>query len=116
MIKNLGLPNVVEKKLEGCVNYVHTSSKSANLLLLGCPQKYISKILEAVASEAGVNSKLVENTYLKQGNLAQVLTNLAEGDFVCFSNIGVLNSELMLILKQAILDSQLNITFGKGRV
>lgn len=114
MIKNLGLPNVVEKKLEGCVNYVHTSSKSANLLLLGCPQKYISKILEAVASEAGVNSKLVENTYLKQGDLAQVLTNLAEGDFVCFSNIGVLNSELMLILKQAILDSQLNITFGKG--
>lgn len=114
MIKNLGFPDVVEKKLEGCVNYVRTSSKTANLLLLGCPPKYISKILEAVALEAGVNSKLVEDTYLKRGDLNQVLTSLAERDFVCFPNIGALNPELMFILKQAILDLQLNITIGKG--
>ena len=113
MIKNLGFPNVVEKKLEGCVNYVRTSS-AANLLLIGCPKKHVAKILEAIASDAGVNSKLVEDTYLKQGDLAQILTNLAEGDFVCFTDIGALNSEIMFILKQAIMDSQLNITIGKG--
>ena len=42
MIKNLGFPNIVEKKLEGCINYVHTSS-AVNLLLIGCPKKTCSK-------------------------------------------------------------------------
>ena len=77
-------------------------------------KKHVAKILEAIASDAGVNSKLVEDTYLKQGDLAAILTNLAEGDFVCFTDIGALNSEIMFILKQAIMNSQLNITIGKG--
>ena len=114
MIKNLGLPNAIEKKLDGCVNYVRTSSATINLLLIGCPQKHISKILESISAEVGVGSNLAEETHLRQGDLARILTNIAEGDFVCFTNIGALNSELMIILRQAILDSQLNITLGKG--
>ena len=113
-IKDLGFPEIVEKKLIGCVNYTRTASASANILLVGCPQRHIPRILEAISNDAGVNSKLVEDTYLKQGDIAAILTNLAEGDFACFTHIEALNSEILLILKQAISMSKLNITLGKG--
>lgn len=45
-------PQTIKKKLDGYVNYVRLSS-AANLLLVGCPQKYISKILEVMAFDVG---------------------------------------------------------------
>ena len=46
MIKELGFPEVIEKKLTGCVNYTRTTSTPANLLLVGCPERHLQKILE----------------------------------------------------------------------
>lgn len=112
-IKDLGFPQVVEKKLKGFVNYARASS-SANLLLIGCPEKYVSKILDTLSFEVDVRSRLVKDAYLKSGDVSAILTNLLDGDIVCFANIEALNPEIMLILKQAMLDFQLNITVGKG--
>lgn len=43
------LPQTIKKKLVGYVNYVRSSSSNMNLLLIGCPKKYESKILSVMA-------------------------------------------------------------------
>lgn len=112
-IGNLGFPQAIEKKIKGYTNFTRMSSP-AHLLLIGCPQKYVSKILDAISIETNSYSRLIEDAYMRQDTLVANLTSVSEGAFLCFTKIGSLSSELMHILQQSIMDSQLSITIGKG--
>ena len=114
-ITDIGLPRVIEKKLLGCVNYQKTTGGlPTNLLLIGCPTKFVSQILESVAHETSSNLKLIEDVNLKQGDLAKILTNISVGDFVCLKNLEALGSEIIHTVKQVMSSFILDIIIGKG--
>ena len=56
-IATLDFPETIKTKLTGFVNYVKTTQDMANLLLVGCPTKYISHISNAIANELLVDIK-----------------------------------------------------------
>ena len=115
MIKDLGLPEQIEKKLTSCINYAKSKQMTLpHILLVGCPSKFVSRIHEAIANEMNVNAKWIESGNLKQGDLAAILTNLSEGDIVSLAQIGTLKSDVAHVFEQAILNFQINITIGKG--
>lgn len=107
-------PLPIKKKIEGCVDYVRSHSTFANLLLVGCDPNYISKILEVMAFEIGVDFKLVEGSHTKSEDMGKLFSSISDGDFICFTNIGALKLESRLTLTKAILDKQLDLKIGKG--
>lgn len=114
-ISDIGLPQIIEKKLLSSVNYQKTiGGLPINLLLIGCPTKFVSQILESIANETSTNLKLIEDVNLKQGDLAGILTNISVGDFVCFKNLEALSSEIIHTIKQVMRSFILDITIGKG--
>lgn len=104
-------PLPIKKKIDGCVNYVLSNSTFVNLLLVGCDPNYISKILEVIAFDVGVDFKLVKDSH---GDIATYFSSLSDGDFICFTNIGALKLESRLTVTQAILSKQLDLEIGKG--
>ena len=113
-VKDIGLPKSVEKKLYGYINYIKNTGKSTHLLLIGCPQKYIFQILRTLANETSTNFRMAEDRFLKQGDVSAILTNLTEGDFVCFPHISNYNSDIIDILKQSMSKQKIDVIIGKG--
>lgn len=113
-IKDIGLPKSIEKKLYGYITYIKNTNRYTNLLLIGCPQKCLSQILSALANEATTNFRMIEDRFLKQSDIAAILTNLIDGDFVCFPHISNYNSDIIDIIKKSMSTQQIDVTIGKG--
>lgn len=115
-IKDLNFPEQIQKKLLGCINYSQSRSVTfPNILLIGCPDKYITRLLDAIANEMNVQHKAIGDCNIKQGDLAKVLTNLSDGDIISIKHIESINSSVLSVLEQAIIDYQLNIVLGRGQ-
>lgn len=118
LIADIGFSDNIEKKLRDCINYSKATHISPNLLLIGCPQKYVLKILEAITNELNVPSKVVDwRTYrnnFKEGDFAAILTKAKEEDIICFSHIDNAKVEFLHIFEQAVLSNSITITLGKG--
>jgi HJR/Mrr/RecB family endonuclease len=96
------------------VNYVKTTGDIANLLIVGCPTKYIPIIANTVANELGVNIREFDGIGTKSGDFSAVLTNLGVGEIFSFTNISHSLPEIVNLLEEAMLDFAITITIGKG--
>ena len=114
-IKSLGFPPHIEKKLFACVNYYKTKQEPFNLLLVGCPLKYVSHIRETIANELGVNLRTFDGDFsLKLGDLTTILTNMSDNDLLCITHIEKFNADVAHLFEQAILDYEIDVVIGKG--
>ena len=114
MIQHLDFPDSIKSKLFSFVNYVKTTGDIANLLIVGCPTKYISIMANTVANELGVNIREFDGIGTKSGDFSAVLTNLGVGDIFSFTNISHSLPEIVNLLEEAMLDFAITITIGKG--
>lgn len=114
-IKSLGFPERIEKKIYTCVNYFKTTIEPFNLLLIGCPKKHVSRILEAIANETKNKSKLVDiDTSIRQGDFAKILTELHDGEILGLTHIEKFTPETSRLFEQAIQTYTIDILIGKG--
>ena len=121
LINDLGFSEQLKKKLSDCINYSKLTCIPLNLLLVGCPTKYVSRIHKVVANELCVNSRLVDcrdfsnSQKATAGEFVKELTALCgDGDSVCFTYIEHLKSDNLRHFEQAVLTNSINITIGKG--
>lgn len=116
MVKELGLPQTIEKKLIDSINYAKSTEIFPKLLFIGCPQKYISQLLESIAVDLDLKPRLVDCRVLDKKNdgLAKTLTNINSNECVCFIHTELLSIEEKVQLEQAITSYQINIIIGKG--
>ena len=117
-LKDLGLPERIEKKLLAFVNRVKILSKTENILLIGSPEKYLFSIVEALANELNVDSELVDSrVFMKnkqESAFVGALTKMCNGDVVCFTHIESLKHESIRLLEQSIITYGVDITIGQG--
>ena len=115
-INDLNFPEKIQNKLLGCINYARTRGVTfPNVLIIGCPNKYITRLLYAITNEMNVQHKTIEDCNIKQGDLAAILTNLSDGDIISIKHIESMNGSLLTVLEQAIIDYKLNMVLGKGQ-
>lgn len=119
-IKDLGLPERMEKKLLAFVNRIKILDTTENILLIGCPDKYIARIAEAISNELGVNIQLVDGKNFgkdkKEPDFFHLLCVKNDLDILCFAHIQsfICRPELLRMLEQSILTFGIDITIGKG--
>jgi len=86
-----------------------------HVLLYGPPGLGKTTLAQIVANEMGVNIRVTSGPAIeKQGDLAALLTNLAENDILFIDEIHRLNRSVEEVLYPAMEDYALDIIIGKG--
>ncbi len=99
--------------------YIESAKKRGepldHVLLYGPPGLGKTTLASIIANEMGVNIRTTSGPAIeKQGDLAAILTNLAEGDVLFIDEIHRLSKSIEEILYPAMEDYSLDIIIGKG--
>jgi Holliday junction DNA helicase RuvB len=108
-----------EKAKENLSVYIEAAKKRKealdHVLLWGPPGLGKTTLAGIIANELGVNLRTTSGPAIeKQGDLAAILTNLAEGDVLFIDEIHRLSRSIEEILYPAMEDYALDIIIGKG--
>ncbi len=108
-----------EKAKENLSIYIEAAKKRKealdHVLLWGPPGLGKTTLAGIIANELGVNLRTTSGPAIeKQGDLAAILTNLAEGDVLFIDEIHRLSRSIEEILYPAMEDYALDIIIGKG--
>ncbi|MBR6915259.1 MAG: Holliday junction branch migration DNA helicase RuvB, partial [Clostridia bacterium] len=108
-----------EKAKEVLKIYIEAAKKRGDtldhVLLYGPPGLGKTTLAAIIANELGVNIRVTSGPAIeKQGDLAALLSNLAEGDVLFIDEIHRLSRQVEEILYPALEDFSLDIIIGKG--
>lgn len=110
-------PQNINSQLDNYINYAKTTDTYPNILLIGCPKKYLAFILEKITHNLNAKHKLIDYQVLPKQNIGDFLaliTNISENEIIAFNHPEYLNHDVLNKLTQVLSTHQINITLGKG--